>query len=87
MRQLTLRGFEPELERCLRALAARDQISLNKAALKLMRRGAGLESASASQPPIGDRIRQFGGYLAAEDKRAIDQAISDARQQDVDLQH
>ncbi len=44
MTQLTLRGLDPELEKRLRELAARDQLSLNKAALKLMRRGAGLES-------------------------------------------
>lgn len=42
-RQLTLRGFDPELERRIRDLAEREGLSLNKAALKLLRRGAGLE--------------------------------------------
>jgi hypothetical protein len=40
--QLTLRGFDPRLSRAIRDLARREGISLNKAALRLMEKGAGL---------------------------------------------
>ena len=42
MSQITLRGLEPELEAAVRRLAVQEGISLNKAALKLIRMGAGL---------------------------------------------
>ena len=38
VQQLSLRGFDEELERRIRQLARREKISLNKAALMLMRR-------------------------------------------------
>jgi hypothetical protein len=40
--QITLRGLSPELEQRIQQLAAEEQISLNKAALKLLSKGAGL---------------------------------------------
>lgn len=86
MTQLTLRGFDPELERQLRELAARDHLSLNKAALKLMRRGAGLESEPVPARNLGERLQQFAGRLSAEEAQAIDDAIHDSRDQDKKLQ-
>lgn len=40
--QLTLRGLSPELEAYLQKLATEENISLNKAALKVLAKGAGL---------------------------------------------
>ncbi|WP_232210364.1 hypothetical protein [Nitrococcus mobilis] len=45
MNQLTFRGLDKELERRIRQLAEQEHISMNKAALKLMRRGSGLDRA------------------------------------------
>ena len=42
MNQITVRGFDDELSACLRRLAKREGLSLNQAALRLLRRGAGL---------------------------------------------
>lgn len=50
MDHLSVRGFDKELERRLRELARRENVSLNKAALLLLRRGAGLlESGQSPQ--------------------------------------
>lgn len=86
MTQLTLRGFDPELEKRLRELAERDHLSLNKAALKLMRRGAGLETMPGNHRPIGDRLKRFSGRMSPTDARQIDQAVQQAREQDRELQ-
>lgn len=86
MTQLTLRGFDPELENCLRELAARDNSSLNKAALKLMRRGAGLEAAASSGLDIGNQLRQLARQLSDTEAETIDQAIRESRQNEVTLQ-
>ena len=42
MHQLTVHGFDDELSAAVRRLAKREGISLNQAALKLLRKGAGL---------------------------------------------
>ena len=86
MTELTLRGFDPELEKRLRELAARENSSLNKAALKLMRRGAVLEAVASPGPGIGSQLRQFAGQLSDAETKAIDEAIHESREDDVTLQ-
>ncbi len=86
MTQITLRGFDSELEKRLRDLARRNATSLNKAALQLMRRGAGLESGFSSTRPIGDALSRFAGRMSIGDVQAIDKAVAAARQTDIDLQ-
>ena len=86
MTQLTLRGFDPELERRLRELARRNATSLNQAALQLMRRGAGLEAGGKPARAIGDALARFAGRMNAAEARAIDKAVSEMRQADLDLQ-
>lgn len=49
MKQLTIRGFDDELSECIRREAEQEGISLSKAALRLLRRGAGLPTAKARQ--------------------------------------
>jgi hypothetical protein len=86
MTQLTLRGFDPALERRLRELAQRNGTSLNKAALQLMRRGAGLEAGPRERPAAGPSLRRLAGRMSAADARAIDRAVARQRQADLDLQ-
>lgn len=73
MEQLSLRGFEKELERKLRNVARRERVSLNKAALLLMRRGAGLSEAGASPTAVGDALDRFiGRWSEADEKRVLE---------------
>jgi hypothetical protein len=53
--QLTIRGFDKELERRIRALANQERLSLNQAALRLLRQATGLLGEDGSRPG-GDRI-------------------------------
>ena len=46
MCQLTVRGFDAELSRCIRGLAVRDGHLVERAVSRLLRRGAGLKRAS-----------------------------------------
>ncbi len=61
LKQLTIRGFDEELERRLRSLARREGISLNKAALRLLRSGAGIEESGSTPNTIGDALDEFIG--------------------------
>lgn len=53
MKQLTVRGFDDELTRRIRQLASRKGISLNRAALRLLRRGAGLGEPDGGPDIVG----------------------------------
>lgn len=70
MNQLTLRGFDAELERRIRRLAESERISLNKAALRLLQRGAGMEPMP-QRNRIGDTLDDFLGDWTEEEARAF----------------
>jgi hypothetical protein len=74
MRQLTIRGFDEHLEKRLRDLARDRGISLNRAALELMRRGAG--PSEREQPEtVGDSLDRFIGVWSAEDEVELLRAV------------
>jgi hypothetical protein len=76
MDHLSLRGFDKELERRIRELARRERVSLNKAALLLLRRGAGLVESEQSSSAIGDALDQFIGRWSAAEERRLLQSIA-----------
>lgn len=85
MNQLTLRGFDPELEKRLRELAAERQISLNRAALALMRQGAGLSEPSKSGEEVGSALDSFIGVWSEEDEVEFLKALEPLEQIDPGL--
>ena len=81
--QLTIRGLSPELEKRLQQLAVEEQISLNKAALKLLAKGAGL--TEEKKTVIGhDLDHLFGTWQASEADRFL-QSIKSCEQIDADF--
>jgi len=73
MDQLSLRGFDKQLERHLRELAKREGISLNKAALILMKKGAGLSETTESSTAIGSALDHFiGSWSEAEEQKVLE---------------
>ncbi len=65
--QITLRGISRELSEALTRLAKSEGVSLNKAALKLLCRGAGLVKEPPSKTVIGsDLDHLFGVWKPAE---------------------
>ncbi len=77
MNQLTVRGFDDALSDSMRRLAQQEGISLNQAALKLLRKGAGLSDGSEKPDTIGDSLDQFIGSWTAEEADALDAALED----------
>lgn len=77
MNQLSLRGFDKELERKLKELARREGVSLNKAALMLLKKGAGLTEPAASSTAIGGALDRFiGSWSEADEKKLIESIAS-----------
>lgn len=67
-----MRGFDKELSKRLRGVAKERDLSLNRAALLLMRRGAGLSEDKGSTASIGGALDRFiGSWTEAEEKRVL----------------
>ncbi len=69
MHQLSIRGFDKELERRLREVAKERDISLNKAAILLLRKGAGLDTTNWCTNAVGDSLDELIGCWTAEDEK------------------
>lgn len=88
MRQLTIRGFDEELERQLRSLARERGLSLNRAALLLLRRGAGLDREGAAAHPaqaVGSALDRFVGSWSKEQESELLEALEPLEQIDPEL--
>lgn len=85
MDQLTVRGFEPEVERRLRELARREGISLSQAAMRLIRRGVGIDPLPVGTDQVGGALDHLIGTLPAEDAAALDEALAPTRVVDDEL--
>ena len=78
--QITLRGLSPELEQRIQQLAAEEQISLNKAALKLLAKGAGL--TGGGKTVIGQDLDHLFGTWKASDAEQFLESIKSCEQID-----
>lgn len=85
MNQLTIRGFGDDLRREIEALARERGISLNRAAVLLIRRGAGLDDDQARANVIGDSLDEFIGSWTVEDEAAFLGSIGATEQVDHEL--
>ena len=77
MHQLTIRGFDEELAGRIRQLASREGISLNRAALRLLRRGAGLGERNDRPEIVGDSLDRLIGTWTAEEAAEVDRTLED----------
>ena len=82
MKQLTIRGFDDELEGRIRQLASREGISLNRAVLRLLRRGAGLGDGKGGADTVGDSLDHLIGTWTEEETDEMDRALEDLSQVD-----
>lgn len=74
MKQLTVRGLGDELARAIRQLANRDGTSLNRAAVKLLRRGAGLADGQEGHT-VGSSLDHLIGTWSRAEADDIEQAL------------
>ena len=77
MRQLTVRGIDPELAERISRLAQREGVSLNQAVLRLLRRGAGLADEQGSIDTVGSSLDRFIGSWTREQADEVDRALKD----------
>lgn len=83
MKQLTIRGFNPQLEQSIRRLARREGISLNKAALRLLQRGAEMAEAAEGER-LGAKLAKYAGTMSDDEARDLLDSIADTERIDAD---
>ena len=77
MNQLTVRGFDDELAERIQRLAKRDGTSLNQAALKLLRKGAGLADPGQGPDTVGSSLDHLIGTWSADEAAELDAALEE----------
>lgn len=71
------RGFDDELASYIRQLATREGISLNRAVLGLLRRGAGLGDHKDAGDTVGSSLDHLIGTWTSEEAAEMDRALED----------
>jgi hypothetical protein len=83
--QITVRGLDAETERRVKELARRLHVSLNRAAVMFMRKGAGLREDDAGPEVVGESLDPFIGSWSREDEARLLDSIRQLGQIDPDL--
>jgi hypothetical protein len=82
MKQLSLRGFDRELEKQIRKIARKKGISLNRATICLLQKGAGLTESGRSADVVGDSLDHLIGKWSEDESRAFLKSIEPLEQID-----
>ena len=77
MNQLTIRGFDDQLADLIRLLAKRDGTSLNQAALKLLRKGAGVADPGQGPDTVGSSLDHLIGSWSDDEAAEVDAALEE----------
>jgi hypothetical protein len=86
VKQLTVRGFDKDLERRLREVAKARGVSLNQAALILLREGAGLDGPRRrANNVVGDSLDHLIGSWSRSEEGEFLRAISGLEEIDPSL--
>lgn len=86
MNQLTVRGFDDDVEREIEQLAEAENISLSKAAVRLLRKGAGLDDDRLTGTErIGSSLDHLAGTWSEADCRAFGKVERDFERIDREL--
>lgn len=82
--QITLRDLDPRVFAEIERVAHVEGLSINKAAAKILKVGAGIEEARESRR-IGAAVDRFVGSLSAAEARKISQSLRSVEQVDPEL--
>ena len=85
MLPITLRDFEPELQRFLEEQAQRSGKTTNEIALELLRQAVKQAQLANPTGPIGDQLDHLAGDWTEDDVRQFEQVIQACEQIDEDL--
>ena len=79
MKSLTLKEVDDDLIAEIRQVAGCHGITEEQAALKLLRKGAGIEKPAPTNGKIGNSLDEFFGTMSHEEATQIIEAIQELR--------
>jgi hypothetical protein len=82
LKQITLRGISPEIEKAVKKEAEKKGLSLNKAFLALIERVAG---AGERKKPLHHDLDRFSGIWTKEESSIFEERLEFQRRIDEDL--
>lgn len=85
IKHLTIRGLDASTETEIRTLARNLNLSANKAALALIRKGAGIREPGQGPEVVGRSLDAFIGTWSAADERSFLDSIADLERVDESL--
>ena len=71
MNNITIANFPPDLEKVLKSTAEKRGVSLDTAAIHLMRQGAGLAPLENDAAPIGNALDAYFGTWTEDEADAL----------------
>jgi len=85
MNQLTVRGFDRALDRRIRELAKSHGVSLNQAAVMLLKQGAGLATQLGHPKPVGNALKKFVGRWSKHEESDFLAVVASLEEVDASL--
>lgn len=86
LQQLTIRGFDPEVEAHVRDVARRERLSLNQAVMRLLRQAAGgTQEGRRDADSIGASLDDLAGTWSSEEEVRFTEAIAPLERVDSEL--
>ena len=85
IRQITLRGIDTEVAQEIQRIARAGGLSLNQAALRLLKRGAGLGEEKSPPRTIGNSLDRWIGDWSEEEAREFLESIRSCEQIDREM--
>jgi hypothetical protein len=85
IKHLTIRGLDASTETEIRTLARNRNLSVNKAALALIRKGAGIRETGQGPDVVGEALDAFIGTWSEKDQREFLGSIADLERIDEGL--
>ena len=83
-RQLTIR-YDDDLAKEIDRLATSEGISRNRAVLRLLRKGTGLDAPATVENVIGDALNWFIGTWTEQQARELEDALEEFEKIDAEL--
>ena len=74
---MTVRGFDADLAEHIQRLAKREGLSLNQAAVKLLRKGAGLTDPARRTDTVGSSLDHLIGTWTSEEAAQLEKVLGD----------
>jgi len=85
IRQITLRGLDPDVVQEIQRIARAENLSRNQAALRLLKKGAGLTEEKIPPRVIGNSLDRWVGDWSEEESREFLDSIQSCEQIDPEM--